>query len=54
VEVTDEEDGACLDDVELEEVENNPEGYDLILSGHNDHPACNGRYKYGGKANGKP
>ena len=26
----------------------------LHLSGHHDHPACNGKYKYGGMANGKP
>ena len=37
----------------MEEVAKNPKKYALILSGHNDHPACNGKYLADGEQNGK-
>ena len=37
----------------LEEVASDPSAFCLILSGHNDHPDCNGKYEYDGKENGK-
>ena len=39
---------------ELATVARKPASFVLHLSGHHDHPACNGKYKYGGVANGKP
>ena len=38
----------------LEEVKQQPASFALVLSGHHDHPDCNGRYAYDGKENGKP
>ena len=38
----------------LATVARKPAAFVLNLSGHHDHPACNGKYKYGGAANGKP
>ena len=38
----------------LDEVARAPESFALVLSGHHDHPDCNGRYVFGGKENGKP
>ena len=38
----------------LEEVARSPESFALIVSGHTDHPQCNGRYAYDGEQNGKP
>ena len=40
--------------IDLATVARNPAAFVLILSGHHDHPACNGKYTYGGVANGKP
>ena len=40
--------------VTLDEVAGNPASFTLILSGHHDHPACNGRYQYDGHENGRP
>ena len=40
--------------VDLATVARKPAAFVLNLSGHHDHPACNGKYKYGGVANGKP
>ncbi len=40
--------------IDLATVARNPAAFVLILSGHHDHPACNGTYVYDGVANGKP
>ena len=40
--------------VSIEEVAKDPKKYTLILSGHHDHPACNGKYHPDGERNGKP
>jgi hypothetical protein len=40
--------------IDLATVARTPAAFVLNLSGHHDHPACNGKYKYGGVANGKP
>ena len=40
--------------IDLEQVARNPAQYDLVLTGHNDHPDCNGTYEYAGDENGKP
>jgi hypothetical protein len=38
----------------LQDVADDPKSFTLILSGHNDHPACNGKYSCSGeKENGK-
>ena len=40
--------------IDLATVARKPAAFVLNLSGHHDHPACNGKYTYGGVANGKP
>ena len=40
--------------IDLATVARNPAAFVLILSGHHDHPACNGTYVYDGVADGKP
>ena len=39
---------------DINDVAKDPSAFTLVLSGHNDHPDCNGRYKYDGRENGKP
>jgi hypothetical protein len=39
---------------DIDSVSEFPQFFDLILSGHNDHPPMNGRYKFDGQENGKP
>ena len=39
---------------DIDAVAKDPAAFTLVLSGHNDHPDCNGRYKYDGEENGKP
>lgn len=39
---------------DLEKIAAKPEDFALILSGHNDHAACNGKYLFAGEKNGKP
>jgi hypothetical protein len=41
-------------EISIEEVAKDPKKYDLILSGHHDHPACNGKYHPDGEKNGRP
>jgi hypothetical protein len=38
--------------ISLDEVARGPAKYTLVLSGHHDHPDCNGRYVYDGEENG--
>merc|ERR1719359_1502161 len=40
--------------INLDEVARAPASFALVLSGHHDHPDCNGRYTYDGEENGKP
>ena len=40
--------------VTLEEVARDPSNFTLILSGHVEHPDCNGKYVFDGTENGKP
>lgn len=41
-------------DISLDGVAKDPAAFVLILSGHHDHPDCNGRYNFDGHENGKP
>ena len=40
--------------ISLDAVAKDPAAFVLILSGHHDHPDCNGRYNFDGHENGKP
>merc|ERR1719379_2698213 len=41
-------------EAKLEEVAHAPANFALVLSGHHDHPDCNGRYTFDGYENGRP
>ena len=41
--------GGASCEVDINDVAKDPAAFTLVLSGHNDHPDCNGRYKYDGE-----